>query len=236
MPPEKIDKQRKRGKITMSPIAAAAWNNTTVAPHAITSTGLPTSAPALDVSSSHFNVGSQVRISGLNATQYNGLTGVIISAPDIASGRVGVRVTLQGSTKTLDLKKTVCIVLATSATARLRPPVLAHGGRGVAGPYVIDTIMEAVDHNDGAYLLRLARSGVRLTDPTPLVVAASNGANVDMIRRLIKDLHADVNNAAEKHGFTAVSKAAQYGRRHTRTHTHTHTHTLTHEYTCVNCL
>jgi hypothetical protein len=70
------------------------------------------------------------------------------------------------------------------------------------------SIIEAVRVGDMLRLHRLARQGVRVSSPDPLVRAAANG-RLDTLRFLVKELGADVNTAHKN--ITPLCAAAEMG-------------------------
>jgi ankyrin repeat protein len=70
-----------------------------------------------------------------------------------------------------------------------------------------DKIVQACIRGDRAQLRRWARRGIRVSSGRPLVQTAAHG-NLDVIRYLVNDVGADVNQADDQ-GFTPLLMAAQ---------------------------
>jgi hypothetical protein len=104
---------------------------------------------------------------------------------------------LQGSTST-----------TTSTSATSRTPATA---RMKAVTISDEDIIGACRQINVALLRRWGQQGVRVMSAEPFVLYAAFGDSLDVLRCLVKDLGADVNEAG-KEGYTALTAASQQGK------------------------
>jgi ankyrin repeat protein len=75
---------------------------------------------------------------------------------------------------------------------------------------ILTVILEACRKGDTARLKSLARRGMRVVTFEPLFQAVSDGTHLDVLRVLVKDLGADVNQDTK--GHTPLSIAVKHRR------------------------
>jgi hypothetical protein len=70
-------------------------------------------------------------------------------------------------------------------------------------------ILDACRRGDVIHLRRWGQQGVHVMSAAPLYVSAGNGASLDVLRCLVKELGADVNGISTENGATALYYATQ---------------------------
>jgi hypothetical protein len=76
-----------------------------------------------------------------------------------------------------------------------RENVESSGGSSTFVNITSETILAACKTGDVALLRRWGRMGMEMVETMPLVESALSGWHLDVLRCLVKDLHADVNQA-----------------------------------------
>jgi hypothetical protein len=123
---------------------------------------------------------------------------------------------ITAATSVRNLTSAAANTTTSSSSSSFTPRVPGTSTPGLVAPATgqrasAEAIIAACKHNDIAQLRLWGRQGVRLTNATPLMNCAVNGASVGLVRCLIDDLGADVNQR-NSDGVTALWLAAAAGK------------------------